>query len=150
MENEMKNNRVTAATLTIIKELANGKTIAFAKIELAYKDGSQPIFAHDVDAHRDRLFQNILQSKGVFKLLSGISLSYKKHSRLQGDIYYAGEHSQQLDSLPDTIGASWCNVITKGMGSYCKLSAESLHRRPIDEVIAQARVDSISATNKCR
>jgi hypothetical protein len=148
MENEMKKIRVTAATLTLNKELANGQTIAFAKIKLSYKKGAQPLVDQDVArAHCDRLFKQILLGKGVFKHQIGGSLSLSAESGLHGDVFFCEEHSQLIDSMPDVIGNLWCNVITDGMGSYCKLPAEPLHRRPIDEVIAQARVDSISAAH---
>jgi hypothetical protein len=148
MENEMKTNRVTVGTLTINKELANGQTIAFAKIELSYKQGSLSLVGQDVaHAHVDQLFKQILYCKGVFKQQTGGHLSYSKDSGLHGDVFFCEEQSPLVDSIPDVIGDLWCNVITKGTGSYRKLPAEPLHRRPIDEVIAQAKSNSLKGAH---
>lgn len=145
----MKKNRVTAATLTINKELANGQTIAFAKIELSYKKGSPPLVDQDVAlAHVDRLFKQILSGKGVFKQQTGGHLSYSKDFGLHGDVFFSEEHSPLVDSIPDVIGDLWCNVISKGMGSYGKVDVEPLPSIPLEVRISKARVSAISAANK--
>jgi hypothetical protein len=144
METEMKNNRVNAATFTINKELANGQTIAFAKIKLSYKKGAPPLVDQDVaHAHVDRLFKQILYGKGVFKQQTGVHLFYGKESGLHGDVFFCEEHSPLVDSMPDVIGDLWCKVITKGMGSYHKVDVEPLPSIPLGVRISKARVSTI-------
>lgn len=140
----MNNNCVTAATITINKELANGQTIAFAKVKLSYKKGAPPLVDQDVArAHCDRLFKQILLGKGVFKHQIGGSLSLSPESGLHGDVFFCEEHSQLVDTMPDVIGDLWCNVITKGTGSYRKVDVEPLPSIPLEERMSKARVVAI-------
>lgn len=135
----MKKNSVIAS-LNINNYFPSGSTIGVAKIELTYKNEFMNLVTKDIAiAHCNQLIKKILELKAVFKQLSGCELSYKKNGRCRGNLYFNGDHPQQPDSLPDAIGDFWCDVITDGMGSYCKFDAETAAFLNMHPVIVHAK-----------